>query len=304
MLATWRVHHARQAQLKKGFAYIQDQSDALALLGLAKGIAQSEIQDATNILVLERQMWSHFDGISGDIDVDFEDNDQNHISFAGDVSLHRIDRVFTDDTHIVGQYEMTISDKQSGWTATTDGTPENTTTTYKNQQVPEIVKAIVPSILHMMTFPHDMYLNLYRDNLNPRGVFTFSEMLKTWKVWRVLHSDGTPHSYTFFEDYSKYPDFTVANGHLSRWFECDRLGKYPYFKVVESLNLSFENPVQSNGIWYPTVIQIVPAPVPWPYPAMSEGFLDRARTLHPIPSEKSGKGRLRITLSNVSVKIR
>lgn len=122
MVVAWRAHHAHQLLIKKGFVAVTTGSNMLALLDIEGGITPSEIQDATNTLVQERQMWSQFNGIIGDINVEFEGNDESHLLFGGNVSLRRVDLLPTDDTNLVAKYEMTISDKQGGWTVTTDGT--------------------------------------------------------------------------------------------------------------------------------------------------------------------------------------
>lgn len=175
-------------------------------------------------------------------------------------------------------------------------------TSCQDPQMSEAVKTVAPSILHMLTFPHDMLVSLYKDNLNPLARYTFSDMLNIWVPFRIWNAHDTPHSCTFFVPNVKYPEFTFKNGHINRWREIDRFGKDPFFKVMERVAIFFENPMESNGFWYPTVIRMTPAPTPWPYPAMSEGFLDRGRTVLPVESNR--KGQLRIGLSNVTVSVK
>ena len=297
-LAVWHAHHARP---KGGVGKAQTKSTLLVQLELRKGITPGEIQNATNILIQERQMWSRFNGMAGDISIEFDGNDGERLSFMGNVSLHRIDLLSTADADIVTKYEMTISDKQDGWTVTTDGTLGDTTTTCQAPQASKTITNIAPSILHMLTFPHDMLVSLYRDNLNPRARYTFGDMLKIWEIWLPLHSDS-PDSFTFFDPYLKYPEFTFTNGYISRWREVDRVGQDPYFEIVERTAIFFESPIESNGFYYPTVIRMTPAPIPWRYPAMSEGFLDRTKAVLPVDLHK--KGQLSITLSNVSVTVK
>jgi len=294
-----RVYHTRQARIEEGFVKVTTRSAMCGLFELEQGITTNEIEDAIDLLVQERQMWSQLNGVSANMSVEFEGNDGKRLSLEGNAFLRRVDSSPAEREKVIAKYEMTLSDKRGGWKVGTDGTSENTVTTCQNPQVFETLKTIAPSILRMLTFPHDALVSLYKDDLNPQARYTFSNMLKIWRAWRILHSNNAPHSYTFFDLYGKYPSFTFRNGHIYRWREADRLGEEPYYKVAERVVVLFESPVKSNGFWYPTVMRMTPAPVPWPYPHMVEGFLERDRTVRPAESNRTG--RLRITLSNVTV---
>ena len=275
----------------------------LAEFGLVEKITPTEFQDATNILVQERRMWSKFKGMSAGINIEFEGNDGKRLSLEGDASLRRVDLSPIQRKEFIAKYEMTISNAQGGWTVTTDGTSNNTVITCSDPQLSETIKTIGPaSILHMLTSPQYVSAVLYRDELYPEDLvnpYTLNQFLQKWEPW--LTTNSTPHSYTFFgmgsdDRYGRH-EITFKNGHISRWRKTEAKPGNP---VVEVLAIHFENPVESNGFWYPTVIRITPAPTPWPYPGMEEGWF--VSIDFPYPAK--GKGQLCITLSDVSVSIK
>ena len=269
----------------------------LAAMGISKGITAREVEDATNILVQERRMWSQFNGMSGDMSVEFEGSDGKRLSLAGDVSLRQID-LLPDELAklvIIAKYKMTISNKQGGWTATTDGTPTNTVITCQDPQLSEAIKTIDPaSILHTLTFPYYWFASVYRDELYPQAVnpYTLHEMLTIWDAW--LTTNTAAHSYIFWDNRGSHPDFTFLNGHFNRF---RRMELQPDNDAKEKIAIYFENPVESNGFWYPTVFRITPVPTPWPYPDISKGFFVPVVPLAPA-------GQLRIVLSNVSLSVK
>ncbi|MGD0207336.1 MAG: hypothetical protein ABSC89_07000 [Verrucomicrobiota bacterium] len=271
----------------------------LTEFGLVQGITPQEFQDATNVLVSERRMWSRFSGMSGSMSVDFVGNDGKSLSLVGDVSLRRIDLSPDESGKFLARYTMTISDKLRDWTVTTDGTSSNTVISCQNPQVSEVIKTINPaSLLHLLTFPLYETGALYRDRLYPPNLvnpYTINEFLWKYRPW--LTTNALPHSYIFIDiDGNRHHEIGFENGHLSLW---RRLIEWPGAPVVEKLAVHFENPVESQGFWYPTVIRITPAPTPWPYPRMEEGWL--APIVDPQPA---GHGQLRITLTDVSVSIK
>ena len=269
---------------------------------VAKNITPAEFQDATNMFVQERRMWSRFNGMSADMSIEFEGNDGKRLSLEGNVTLHRLDLSPSERTKFLAKYDMTISDKRGGWTVTTDGTSKNTVITCPDPQMSEAIKTIDPaSLLYLLTFPQYATAMLYNDGLYPPNCvnpYTLDECLRLWKPWHM--TNAAPYSYTFFDSGgdSKHVrlDFMYQNGHFSRW---RRTQANPGEPVAEMLAIYFENPVQSGGFWYPTVFRITPAPTPWPFPKMTMGWF------YPVvPPYPAGKGQLCITLSDVSVKVK
>jgi hypothetical protein len=268
----------------------------LAPLGISRDITAQEVEDATNILVQERRMWSQFNGMSGGIDVELDGSDGKHFSLEGNISLRRLDLSPMDKRmNLIAKHEMTLSDKRGGWKVKTDGTPKNTVITCQDPQMSETIKTIDPaSILHMLTFPQYWLGTIYRDKLYPHAAdpYTLDEMLTIFGPWLV--TNAATHSYTFWDDRGAHPDFSFKNGHFYRF---RRMELQPGNAVKEKLAVYFENPVESNGFWYPTVFRITPAPTPWPYPDMSKGmFVPLVPLAH--------AGQLRITLSNVSLSVK
>ena len=272
-------------------------SARLAEFGLVESITPAEFQDATNALVQERQMWSRFNGMSADMSVKFEGNDGNHLSLEGNVSLRQLDLSPTERTNLIAKYDMIISDKQGAWKVTTDGAPTNTVITCQDPQVSEAIKTIGPaSMLYLLTFPQYCLGTLYRDKPYPPAVssefYTFNRFLESWKL--LLMTNTVPYSYTFltiFHDRNYVnTDFAFKKGHIYQW---RRMQASPGYPMLEKLAIYFENPVELNGFWYPTVIQMTPAPTSWPYPYVEQGAF--------AANLKKGKGQLCITLSNVSI---
>lgn len=61
----------------------------LAALGIKPGISHEQVEDATALLVRERQMWSRFHGFTAQALFQFEDQRGKSVSFAGQVVLLR-----------------------------------------------------------------------------------------------------------------------------------------------------------------------------------------------------------------------
>jgi hypothetical protein len=123
-------------------------------------------------------------------------------------------------------------------------------------------------------------------------------------------TNATPDSYTFWfaEEYQAlgngkagisnpmkmpFPDFTFINRHLYR---VRLMALAPGNLLKEQMAIYFEKPVESNGFWYPTIFRMTPAPTPWPYPQMSWGLF--------VPMSLASAGQLRITLSDVFLKVK
>jgi hypothetical protein len=295
--------------------------------GISRDITAQEFTDATNILVQEHRMWSRLNEMSAGINIEFDGSNATHLSLEGTVLLRRLELSPVEKrAGIIAKYGMVISNKHDGWTVKTDDTfyklvkdGANTVISCQDPQMLETIKTIGPeSILHMLTFPQYFLASFYRDDLYPqikKGVITPSVTLKVWSPWVVTNE--APHSYTFWaaqqsqrlldmlakagqrsytSDYrNTFPDLTFVNGHLSR---VRRMGlKLPGNILKEQMAICFENPVESNGFWYPTVFRMTPAPTPWPYPGMDWGFFVPEGSLAPA-------GQLRITLSDVSLSVK
>jgi hypothetical protein len=299
-MAVW-YHHTRSS-ITARLANAGINSAQLSELGLVKGITPQGFRDATSILVQERRMWSRFNGVSGDINVEFQGNDGKLLSLEGRVKLRRLDLSPDEKAKFLAKYEMTISDREGGWRVTTDGTSKNTVITCQNPQMLETIQTIGPaSLLHLLTFPQYLTAMLYRDELYPPNLvnpFTLDQFVNSFDPW--LTTNAAPHSYTFFDMGGArriaHNEITFQNGHINRWRRTETTPAEP---GVEKLAVYFENPMESNGFWYPTVIRITPAPTPWPYPQMEEGWF--APIVPPYPA---GNGQLRIILSDISVSVK
>jgi hypothetical protein len=292
MAVIWRRHSA-DALMKPslGPPSAQLTSGQLAQFGLVKGITPQEVQDATNTLVQERRMWSQFKSMSAGMNVEFDGNDGQRLLLEGNVSLQRVDGL---PPGLI-KFNMAISDKRGGWTVKTDGTSKNTVITCQDPQMSETIKTIGPeSILHALTFPYYVFSVLYKNELFPRSAYTFAEWLERWEPYLI--KNGDPHTYAFFYLDSN-PEYRFKNGHVSEWRWRDMKEWQGKNLAPEEFDIYFENPVESNDFWYPTVFRVIPAPNPWPYPHMYESMF-----VPMIPPDlKLQKGQLSITLSSVSV---
>ena len=292
--------------------------------GVSKEITAQEFTDATNILVQERRMWSHLNEMSAGVNIEFEGSDATHLSLEGTVLLRRLELSRVEKAAgIIAKYGMVMSNKHDGWTVKTDDTfykfvkdRANTVISCQDPQMSATIRTIGPeTILHILTFPQYFLASVYRDGLYPqikKGGFTPDVTLKVWSPWVVANE--VPHSYTFWyaqedqelqhvlggggsytSDYRNiFPDFTFINGHLSRVRRM--VLAMPGSVLKEKTVICFEETVESNGFWYPTVFWMTPAPTPWPYPNMDWGLF--------VPMDLAPAGQLRITLSDVSVGVK
>jgi hypothetical protein len=208
--------------------------------GMATDLKPAEVEDALNILVQEREMWSRFDNLSGHIVVTLEQANKERVLLAGNISLHQTD--FNEKRLWV--YKMTFSDKSAGWTVVTDGTHANTQIDCQNKQFSDAIEAIDPrNVLQILVFPKFALVPLFKDQLFNQGTHTVGQIIGFWNPWRnQLESTNLSHSYTFKAvESSSMGEISFAEGHFSGFHKGNIVGSY-------------EIPVKSNGFWFPTEI--------------------------------------------------
>lgn len=272
----------------------------LAALGIRPGISPEEMEDATTLLVRERQMWSRFQGFSAQALLQFEDQVGKRVSLTGQLMLRQQAGSAGSDQGMSRPFSMTICDDRGEWKVTTDGTSAGTVTTCKNQDIAETQARIeVPSVYRLLLFPREFLLGLYKGELSPESPLTFDELVESrFRPWLPNNSNTVSHSYIFIcrNDSINDPKFEIRDRHFYRW----RIGGVWGTRSADATAFYFEDLVATNSFWCPTVFRIQPLPEPWPYPGTSTS-LSVVTNVSFGNRPCTNKGMLQVGLSGLSV---
>ena len=230
------------------------ESDHIPLDAIPTDLTQEEVKDAMDVLTRERSMWSRFVGMSGRISVEVESANNKGQGkpphrLSGKLSLRQVELKSPSKRGLPWKYEMTISDDQNQWTMTTDGTKAGTQVVCQNKQLDRTIHAVDPAtVQQLLTLPTILAI-AFKDKLSSQGHYTIPQVFGVWNPWRNKDAQGVPHSYTFKTVVpSNMNELAFAHGHLSEFHKKKR-------EHDAETSISFENHVESNGIWYPTQIQ-------------------------------------------------
>jgi hypothetical protein len=283
----------------------RDPYGKLAALGIKPGITPQQSEEARNLLVREREMWSRFQGMTAQARFEFENQLGRRVSFEGEMSLRQERPPAGSAQPLPERFSMSLRGKQGEWTVTTDGTSQGTLIACEDRALGESLTNIdMPSVFRLLMFPHDFLLGLYKDEIRPDAALSSQELFRA-----RLDSDlpfnpkSSPHSYIFSVKGGSVSDpiFEFNSGHLSRW----RIGgvwrtKQNHVIGVQAAALWFEDLINKNSFWYPTTFRVEPLPEPWPFPGASGSFL--ALTNVPIGrSPCTNRGHLSVKLNGVVV---
>jgi hypothetical protein len=283
----------------------RDPYGKLAALGVKPGITPQQSEEARNLLVREREMWSRFQGMTAQARFEFENQLGRRVSFEGEMSLRQERPPAGSGQPLPERFSMSLRGQQGEWTLTTDGTSQGTLVACEDRDLAESLTNIdMPSVFRLLMFPHDFLLSLYKDDLRPEAALSLQELFQArLEPFLPFNPKSSPHSYVFMVKHSSVEDpvFEFTNRHLSRW----RISgmwrtKQDHRFCVEAAALCFEDLINTNNFWYPTTFRVEPLPDPWPFPGASGSLL----VLTNIPIGRSpctNRGHLSIRLNGVVV---
>jgi hypothetical protein len=83
------------------------------------------------------------------------------------------------------------------------------------------------------------------------GMDGLGPSLQAWTPYRNALAGDIPNSYTFrgMGFHGGGAELSLAKGHLNRWHQTPTNGKNGVTGI-------FESPIESNGFWFPTSIQL------------------------------------------------